>query len=78
MNPSKIFQVNFNGINFIINADTVCEDLSDNRMKFYINNEELNIIDWRLNMPIATFPLDKTGLISIESIVNNLIKNDYE
>lgn len=62
---SREFIVRFNGENYYIEADVVSEDTQDNRMRFYRNNEAIDIIDWKLNPPVASFPLDKSALVWI-------------
>lgn len=63
--PSRKFIVRFNGEDYHIEADVVSEDTQDNRMRFYKNNEVIDIIDWKLNPPVASFPLDKSALVWI-------------
>jgi hypothetical protein len=58
------FVVWFNGNKFYIDADVVSEDIKDNRMRFY-KNDNFNIIDYKLNPPVACFPLDSTALLYI-------------
>lgn len=64
-NIQKEFIVNFDGKTYFIEADVVDEHIQDNRMRFYKNPDDLDLVNWKLNAVVASFPLNLTAIIKM-------------
>lgn len=61
----KEFVIVFNGKTYRIEADVVDEHIQDNRMRFYKNPNNLDLVNWKLNAVVASFPLNITAIIKM-------------
>lgn len=74
--PRKEFVVNFNGKTYFVEADVVDENIQDNRMRFYKNTDDLDLVNWRLNAFVASFPLNLTSIIKMPKDNYQVINKD--